>query len=366
MSPPKILSPQITQAFAELITDRIGVILRKNDYVSIQDFIFSRIKATDFKRPEDYYQLLHRNTAQSHQEWKLLISTTTNTESFFFRDKGQFNLLRNYILPKLIAQKSHQKKLQIFSAGCSTGEEPYSIAILLKDIVPDLKNWDIKILGVDVNAAAVQDAQKGIYRPWSFRGIDSTLQQRFFKETGNLYHIQDEIKDMVNFQVGNLLDDSDLDPFSNIKNIDLILCRNVFIYFHDAVIGKVVNKIYDALCPSGYLLVGHTELHNQNSNKFHIKVFDESIAYQRPQNNEIKPVSEFLSIQTSPALNQTAESQPDQQTLSELFRGNDIKMHRAALNLLRQLPGDSRIAKLDNCTASELIKQLENKLKETD
>lgn len=366
MSSPKTLSPQITQAFAELITDRIGIILRKNDYVSIQEFILSRLKATEFKQPTDYYQLLHKKTDQSHQEWKLLISKTTNNESFFFRDKGQFELLKNYIFPTLIAQKSHQKELQIFSAGCSTGEEPYSIAILLKEIIPDLKDWDIKILGVDVNAAAIQDAQKGIYRPWSFRGIDSTLQQRFFKETGNLYHIHDEIKDMVNFQVGNLLDDSDLDPFSTIKNMDLILCRNVFIYFNDSVIGKVIDKIYDALCPSGYLLVGHTELHNQKSNKFHIKIFDESIAYQRPQNNEIKPVSEFLSIQTSPGLNQTAESQLDHQTLSELFRGNDIKMHRAALNLLRQLPSDSRIAKLGNYTALELIAQLETKLKEID
>ncbi|MEM7065496.1 MAG: protein-glutamate O-methyltransferase CheR [Cyanobacteria bacterium P01_B01_bin.77] len=366
MPPKKLLSPQITQAFAELITDRIGVILRKNDYISIQEFISNRIKATGFKQPEDYYQLLRRNTTQSHQEWKLLISKITNTESFFFRDQGQFKLLRNYIFPKLIEQKSHQKKLRIFSAGCSTGEEPYSVAILLKEIIPDLKDWDIKILGVDVNAAAIQNAQKGIYRPWSFRGIDNTLQQRFFKEAGNFYHIYDEIKDMVNFQVGNLLDDSDLDPFSNIKNMDLILCRNVFIYFNDLVISKVIDKIYDALCPSGYLLVGHTELHSQNSNKFHIKVFDESIAYQRPQNHEIKTVSEFLSIQTAPDLSQIVNSPPDQQTLGELFRGNDIRMHRAALNLLRQLPGDSRIAKLDNCTASELITQLEKKLQETD
>ncbi len=366
MSSIKPLSPRIKQAFTQLIAERIGVTLRKNDYASFQDFILNRIKALKLNLPEEYYLLLHANTCQSHQEWELLVSDVTNTESFFFRDKGQFKLLKDYIFPSIIAHKSHQKKLQICSAGCSTGEEPYSIAILLKDIIPDLQDWAIKIVGVDVNAAAIQVAQQGTYRNWSFRGIDKALQQRFFKEDNNYYHINADIKAMVDFQIGNLLDDSLLAPFAKLKDMDLILCRNVFIYFNNSAIEKAVHKIYDALCPSGYLLVGHTELYGQNSNKFHIKMFEESIAYQRPESDSVQPISEFLSMQMPSASPHFIEAKSDQQDLGELFKGNDIKMHKTALNLLRQLPSGSRIPKLGNRTASELIAQLEKNLEDTD
>lgn len=366
MSSTQSLTVQLKQAFAQLIADRIGVTLRKNDQASFEEFIFRRLKAIKIEQPEDYYWLLQADREQSAQEWKLLILEITNTESFFFRDTGQFKLLKNYILPKIIEQKSGQKTLRICSAGCSTGEEPYSIAILLKELISELDDWDLTILGVDVNTSAIQSAQQGLYRPWSFRGVDKTHQQRFFHAVDNQYQINDDIKQMVDFQLGNLLDDSLLDPFATIKDMDLILCRNVFIYFSSSAIEKILNKIYDALCPLGYLLVGHTELYSQNSNKFHIKMFEESIAYQRPLNNAAQPMSEFLSIKTASTKNQPVVTKSDSQDLSDLLKGNDIKMHKVALDLLRQLPGDSRIAKLGNRTASELISQLENTLKETD
>ena len=370
MSSTESLSPRIAQAFNQLIAERIGLTFRKNDQVSFQEFIFNRLKALDFETPEEYYLLLNTKTDESHQEWETLISKITNTESFFFRDKGQFKLLEKYILPKLIECKSQQpqnpKTLRICSAGCSTGEEAYSIAILLKELISDLQDWNLKILGIDVNASAIEKARTGLYRPWSFRGMAPELQTRFFKEVKNQYQLSDEIMDIVDFQTGNLVDSSFLDPFLDITNMDLILCRNVFIYFSQTAIEKTLNKFYDALCPLGYLLVGHTELYNQKSNRFHIKMFEESIAYQRPIDNETMPKSEFLSIQTSPPPKQIESENTDIQGFSNLLKGNNIKMNQVALNLLRQLPGDSRIEKLGNRTASELILQIETILKETD
>lgn len=366
MSSTKSLSPRFKQAFTQLIADRIGITLRKSDYTGFQEFIFSRIQAVKLNLPEEYYLLLHENTPQSQGEWELLITKITNTESFFFRDKGQFKLLKNYIFPELIAQKNQQKTLQICSAGCSTGEEPYSIAILLKEIIPNLDEWNIKILGVDVNASAIETAQTGRYRAWSFRGVDTALQQRFFRETDSYYQIDNEIRKMVNFQVGNLLGESVSDPFTTIKDMDLILCRNVFIYFNSEAIKIILTKIYDALCPLGYLLVGHTELYSQNADKFHIKMFDESIAYQRPGDNVTQPASEFLSIETPKILEKTIDTEIGHEELSDLFKGSELKMRQAALNLLRQLPSDSRLKKLGNCTAAELILQLEGSLKEND
>lgn len=366
MSPTEPLSPRLKQVLLRLITERIGVVLRKNDQINFQNFILSRVHAMGFTGPEEYYLLLNASTDKGHQEWELLISKITNTESFFFRDKGQFKLLRNYIFPKIIAEKSNSKTLRICSAGCSTGEEAYSIAILLKELIPDLNNWNIKILGIDINAAAIQKAKNGVYRPWSFRGLDKSIQQRFFKENKKIFYINETIRTMVDFQVGNLLDMSFLDPFSNIVDMDLILCRNVFIYFDNSAIETILNRFYNALLPSGYLLVGHTELHGQKSNRFHIKIFEESIAYQRPMNEFTQPTSEFLSIKPSKKSNQENDTITEHQDLSNLLKGSDMKMYRVSLNLLRQLPGDSRIAKLGNRTVSELILQLENSLKETD
>lgn len=367
MSSSQVLSQRLQQAFRQLITDRIGITLRNNDQAGLDKFILERIKAVGLSLPEEYFLLMNENTAQSHEEWERLIAQITNTESFFFRDKGQFKLLKNYILPKLIDQKSQEKTLRICSAGCSTGEEPYSLAIVLKELVPDIDRWTLEIIGVDVNAEAIESAQQGIYRAWSFRGVDTALQNQFFRKADNTYHINDDIKAMVDFRVGNLLENSLLDPFLTIGNMDLILCRNVFIYFDNSAIEKAVSKIYDALSPLGYLLVGHTELYEQNSNKFHIKMFEESVAYQRPEHDGVQPVSEFLSLQTvSTSSNRKAAESDDHEQLSELLKGNDAKMRRTALNLLRLLPSDVRIAKLDNLTASELISQLENNLKETD
>lgn len=365
MSSIEPLSPRILQAFTQLIAERIGLTFRKNDQAALQSFILDRLQALRFTVPEEYYLLLNAKTDAGHQEWEFLISEITNTESFFFRDKGQFSLLKNYIFPKIIEQRSHQKTIRICSAGCSTGEEPYSIAILLSELLPEPKDWDIKILGVDINVNAIEKAKTGLYRPWSFRGIDPPLQEQFFQEINNQYQLHDNILAMVDFQSGNLVDDSFHNPLLDLQNMDLILCRNVFIYFSQAAIEKTVAKFYDALSPLGYLLVGHTELHNQKSHRFHIKMFEESIAYQRPTDGTTTPKSEFLSTPITPKETGPKHTPLNHEELHDLFKGNDIKMNQVALNLLRQLPSDSKIAKLGNRTASELITQIETLLKET-
>ncbi|MEM6253190.1 MAG: protein-glutamate O-methyltransferase CheR [Cyanobacteria bacterium P01_D01_bin.156] len=359
------LSLRLQQAFADLITDRIGLVLRKSDQITFQEFLFDRLRTIGLDGPEAYYLLLNDNTDRCHREWELLILAITNTESFFFRDQGQFNILNNYILPTLIKRNYSQKSLRICSAGCSTGEEPYSIAILLTQLIPDLKNWDLTIFGIDINSKAVEKARAGIYRPWSFRGVDRTVQSRFFRVANNDYQINDAIREMVNFKVVNLVDSSFLDPTLDIKDMDLILCRNVFIYFSDSAIANTLDKFYHALSPSGYLLVGHAELHKQNLDKLHTKIFNESIAYQRPANNNAQAISESIPLQTTSTPKENTDN-GGKQDLDALFKGSDIKMKQVALNLLRQLPDDSRIARLGNRKASELILQLENNLKDID
>ncbi|NER79500.1 MAG: methyltransferase domain-containing protein [Leptolyngbya sp. SIO1D8] len=366
MSQAESLNTRLKKAFMRLVASRTGLKIRDNEQEFFQEVILKRTHATGMSFPEAYYSLLESRTSDGHEEWKQIILEITNNESFFFRDKGQFKLLKEDILPRIIERKTEQKTLRICSAGCSTGEEPYSIAILLRELIPDLKTWNLKILGVDINSVAIKKAREGIYRPWSFRSVDKDIQQLFFEEVDGEYHIDSRIREMVTFRTANLLRNSFSDPILDFQDIDLILCRNVFIYFDEPAIRKVLNKFYDALIPLGYLLVGHAELYSQNPDPFEIKVFEESIAYQRPENTfNISKVNPF-KISSMSDSNQNPLSETNPEDLESIFEGNDSKMQEVALKLLRNLPADMKISRLGNRTASELILQLEKNRKVVD
>jgi chemotaxis protein methyltransferase CheR len=358
---PQGLSEATIQNFIQLIAKYTGLEIRERDKSGLREKILSRMKALKLESPDSYYKLLNYSTQESHQEWRNLAVLLTNIESYFFRDKDQFTLLKDYILPELIQRKKNSKTLRICSAGCSSGEEPYSLAILLKEIIPDLEQWNLMILGIDINQDALDKAKAGVYRPWSFRRVDVNIVQRYFQVKNNHYHLEPSIKQMVQFQPLNLI--NDLLPRSNseFRELDLILCRNVFIYFEASAIGKVLNKFYNALQPLGYLITGHAELYGQNLSQFQTKVFPESVVYQRTADNAIDIPLVSLPSQQNYVENLSWGLNNDN-LVSDLENSN-IKMHQAALNLLKQLPPDSKIPKLGNLTVAELISQLEIVLK---
>lgn len=358
-SPP--LNSSLQQALIQAVADRCGFKIRKTDQASFRETILKRTQQLELPFPEAYYQLLTSRTAAAEQEWTQLISTITNTESFFFRDKGQFKLLKEQIIPRLLEQNSARRTLRICSAGCSTGEEPYSIAILLKELLPDIESWEVSILGLDINMAAIAKAKAGLYRSWSFRGLDPAVRQIFFTEVNHHYQLNAEIRAMVEFHRINLLQDSFLDLEPAIADLDLILCRNVFIYFDDAAIKTILDKFYQALSPAGYLLVGHAELHNQPLTQFQFQVFEESLAYQRPAGaGHVPPPARQLSPPPS-------SLSPDQnRQLNTFLTESDAKLRQVSLDLLRQLPAQTKIPRLGNLTAAEIIYQIEQASPSTD
>ena len=357
------LNVRLRQAFIRLVANRTGLKIRENDQKLFQEIILRRAHIVGMPFPEAYYSLLESETSRSHTEWEEIILEITNNESFFFRDKGQFRLLKDEILPCIIQRKSAHRTLRICSAGCSTGEEPYSIAILLREMLPDLDTWDLQILGVDINPVAIEKAKQGIYRPWSFRSVDKNIQQLFFEEINDQYHIDSRIQELVSFRTINLLRDSFSDLDLNLQDVDLILCRNVFIYFDELAIRKVLDKFYEALTPLGYLLVGHAELCSQNPAPFEIQVFEESIAYQRPENTFNSSNMNPFQIDSRSDSNQDLLPEANSENLESMFEGNDSKMQEVALKLLRNLPVDMKITRLGNRTVSELILQLEKNKK---
>jgi len=322
-----------------------------------------RTKALKLDLPENYYQLLNASTPASYQEWQNLVTLITNIESYFFRDQDQFNLLRNHILPELIQRPKNNKTIRICSAGCSSGEEPYTLAILLKELIPDLEQWNLMILGTDINQDALEKARKGVYRPWSFRRVDTKIVQRYFQVIGEQYHLDSSIKQMVKFQAINLVKDVFPSPENDLYALDLILCRNVFIYFEPSAIAKVLIKFYNALQPLGYLITGHAELYGQDLSSFKTQVFPESVAYQRQEKNLLNTPEVYLSGEKSSIFTESLSGELKDDDLVNALKKSNIKMQQTALNLLKQLPPETQISKLGNLTAAQLISQLETALK---
>lgn len=271
------MKTSLLELFSKTIAKETGLQIRAQDLGNLSQKILGRMKNLKIADSEEYYQLLKSQTEAGRKEWEKLIINLTTTETYFFRDRGQINLLQNVILPELITKKrlSKNKRLRLWSAGCSTGEEPYSLAILVRELIPDWQDWNIFILGTDINEIVLEKAEKGIYSSWSFRQLDTSRKELYFEMIKGEWKIDDEIRKMVKFCKHNLVKD-DLP-----ENLDLIVCRNVFVYFKPEQISLAVRKFYEALRLEGYLITAHAELHGQNMGAFKVRIFPESLVYQK-------------------------------------------------------------------------------------
>lgn len=276
------------QKFTELIATTLGLRVREQEQAILWPKLLKRARALGLPSLESYYQrlVLSSQTDTQEPEWRELINLLTVNESYFFRDQGQFSLLRNRVLPELISRKqnadTNKNSLRIWSAGCSTGEEAYSIAILLSEMLPADQKWDILVLGTDVNASALDHAKQGIYNDWSFRSVNLSIRDTYFQRSRQGWEIDPSIRNMVTFQAGNLMQDNYPNAESEIHDLDLIICRNVFIYFSREAVASVLDRFYRSLSPGGYLMTGHTELYGQTLAPFQVAAFPESVVYQRP------------------------------------------------------------------------------------
>ncbi len=282
------MNDSIVQLFINLITTEIGVRIRFQERDGLSHKLMTRMREKNIAEPEKYYKLLTAKTFESKNEWAELILLLTTSESYFMRDRGQFYLLKKVIFPELIEQKRNlhktfgmQPTLRIWSAGCSTGEEPYSLAIVLKQLIPDWEQWKILILGTDINEKVINKAPQGVYSHWSFRLVEPQIQKQYFHQRQNDWQINQELRQSVTFSCVNLITDEFPNIYQNIYNIDLILCRNVFVYFEHKYISLVLKKFSKTLRPGGYLMTGHAEVYGQIMNEFQPKIFPESVVYQR-------------------------------------------------------------------------------------
>lgn len=215
-----------------------------------------------------------------------LIAQLTIGETHFFRNRPQFEALERHILPEIIEKRRPIRRLRIWSAGCATGEEPYSLAILLKRLLPDLASWNVLILATDINRAALERARKGEFGAWSFREVPPDFQMNYFNYNGNRYVLKPGIRNMVVFSYLNLIEDSYPSMLTNTQMMDLVLCRNVLIYFNEDTSRKVIERFYASLSKNGWLVVGHAEPSQSVFHQFSVHNFPGAILYQKSEDGQ--------------------------------------------------------------------------------
>jgi len=224
-----------------------------------------------------------KSTPSTHPEWEQLVGILTVGETYFLRNKGHFDALSKHILPEIIAQREHSsRRIRIWSAGCATGEEPYSIAIVLRDLIRNLESWNILILATDINRQSLRQAREGRYGAWSFRGVEKRIQDRYFCLDGKKqFAIADEIKRLVTFDYLNLVGDHFPSLTNNTNAMDVILCRNVTIYFNPETTQQVLSGFRRCLTDGGWLIPGASEPNMVFYQDFEARNFPGAVVYRK-------------------------------------------------------------------------------------
>jgi chemotaxis protein methyltransferase CheR len=239
-----------------------------------------RLSVLKLKTPTEYLQRL---TSRRDEEIRLLLNEITIGETYMFRSPHQLEALRNVILPQLITTKSAMgfKRLRVWSAGCSTGEEPYTLAMfLLEESEKNLAGWTFDITATDLNDNALATAKAGIYGEYALRSTSESLRKKYFKvHDEKKLQVTDQLKSLIRFDRVNLNDDSKM---LFLKGMDLIFCCNVLIYFDLASKRKVTQHFHSNLLPGGYLFLGHAESLYQVDDKLHLVHFPGTIGYWKP------------------------------------------------------------------------------------
>ncbi len=264
--------------FTDFLRGRCGLHFDENTRYLVEKRLARRIREAEFGSFASYFYQL-RNGPAAEGEFSTIVDLLTTNETYFFREQSQLTALVEEIIPSVLSRQiSSRRPVSIWSAGCSSGEEPFSIVMsgLEAGLVP---GRDFRVYGSDISRAVLSRARRGVYREASFRETKETVRQRYFAQKDGLARIADSVKRHVDFVHMNLLDASKV---SLLGNMDVILCRNVIIYFDLETKKRVMKTFHDKLNPGAYLLLGHSESLINVTADFELKHLRHDLVYRRP------------------------------------------------------------------------------------
>jgi chemotaxis protein methyltransferase CheR len=286
-----------------LIQSRTGLILNEHQRTDVSILFNDLIDSQEISSIQDLFLLLF-DLPSTDPLWQRIVHVITVGETYFFRNMAQFNALRSHILFPIIEEKrkTGRKYLRLWSAGSSTGEEAYTLAILLRQMLPDIDSWSIRLLATDINETYLQQAQEGLYRARSFRSeTPDEMREIWFTRERDGYRLSPVIRKMVTFSLLNLVSDEYPTVENDTVHMDVIFCRNVTIYFDRPTTRQIAQRFHAALATNGWLVVGHSEPQSDVYRGFVPRNFKDTVIYQ-------KAGSEATAAQMSPA--QTPTSTP--------------------------------------------------------
>ena len=271
------LPEEVFRLLRDLIRDYCGIYFDDGSRYVLEKRLSRRVRNHHLSGFREYFRhlLYDRNR---EEELMSIIDILTVNETYFFREQNQLKTFSEELLPELKETNKDTKRLRIWSAGCSTGEEPYTIAMLILE-KGYFHDWTIEILGSDINQRVLQVARSGVYRKASFRTTEQYFLNKYFKQESGFFRILDDVKQYVSFNHLNLLD-----PYKVklVGKMDVIFCRNVIIYFDLPSRKKVMDIFSELLANGGYLLLGHAESLINISTAFKLKHFQYDMLYQKP------------------------------------------------------------------------------------
>ena len=244
-----------------IIYEKSGIHFSENNRPILESRLKERLKIANLESISEYYRLITNND----EEMKILLDSVTTNLTRFFRNQAHMQAFEYYVIPELVAykKKKNENTICLWSAGCSTGEEPYTLAMMLKELLPP--GFTASITASDLSLKSLMTAKTGFYSDARITGVPENYLSRYFEKTSGGYQVVESIKKMIKFDYHNLKYDSGQ------KGLDIIFCRNVLIYFDEKAQESVVNRFWDSMNNHSYMIIGHSEsLFGMNTKfKFH-------------------------------------------------------------------------------------------------
>ena len=275
------LSEEEFRLLRDFVHERFGLYYDESQRASLRARLAPRLDLLGLASFEDYHRYL-RFAPERDDEQQRMVSHLTNNETYFFREQPQLDVFASHVLRALKERKTRAggKRLSVLSAGCSTGEEPLTLSMILFDSGQFFWGWDVRVTGLDVDGAALDKARRGLYHQGSLRAVSPTLFERHFARDAGGVRVKESARRSVVFRAGNLLDPQ---SYEGLQPLDVVFCRNVLIYFSDGAVQRAVSLFHQVLAPGGYLFLGHAESLARVSSGFVPIRFQGAIVYQRPE-----------------------------------------------------------------------------------
>lgn len=272
-----VMQPEDFRLIREFVAETFGIALDEDKQRYLTARLYPRLKELGLATFAEYYS--HLKFSPSDAERLSFISLITNNETYFFREQAQLKIFAETVIPALRdrKRKSGARKIRIVSAGCSTGEEVYTLAMLMLESGDFIWNWDLSITGIDIDPQVIEKARAGIYTGRVFQSTPERYLERYFRKSADGLHVRKILRTMTNFVQGNLLN---LGRIFAGQEVDIIFCRNALIYFSDETIKRAVEGFANVLARDGLLFLGHSESLSRVTGRFRPLHFPGAIIYE--------------------------------------------------------------------------------------